>query len=119
VGQERLRPSYFFIPLLYISFLLMKPTLKSTHTSHTDHPLLKPFGFTVMNFLPQHCGTMLLTMVCGWVGWVHGWAEEWVDGWAVCEVWVGLRVGFININDMYNNDVCKGGAQGCEAYEAK
>jgi hypothetical protein len=30
--------------------------------------------------------------------------------------WVGLRVGFININDMYNNDVGKGGAQGCEAY---
>ena len=22
--------------------------------------------------------------------------------------WVGLRVGFININDMYNNDVGKG-----------
>ena len=34
-----------------------------------------------------------------------------VDGWA--EGWVGLRVVFININDMYNNDVCKGGAQGC------
>ena len=33
--------------------------------------------------------------------------------------WVGLRVGFININDMYNNDVGKGGAQGCEAYEVK
>jgi hypothetical protein len=26
--------------------------------------------------------------------------------------WAGLRVGFININDMYNNDVGKGGAQG-------
>jgi hypothetical protein len=26
---------------------------------------------------------------------------------------------FININDMYNNDVGKGGAQGCEAYEVK
>jgi hypothetical protein len=57
--------------------------------------------------------------------------KVWADGWAVCEVWVdrwaegwvdrwaGLRVGFININDMYNNDVGKGGAQGCEAYEAK
>jgi hypothetical protein len=33
--------------------------------------------------------------------------------------WVGLRVCFININDMYNNDVGKGGAQGCEAYEVK
>jgi hypothetical protein len=45
--------------------------------------------------------------------WVDGWAEEWVDGG------MGLRVGFININDMYNNDVGKGGAQGCEAYEVK
>jgi hypothetical protein len=38
-----------------------------------------------------------------------------VDRWAVCEVWVdrwaGLRVGFIKLNDMYNNDVGKGGAQ--------
>ena len=25
---------------------------------------------------------------------------------------VGLRVGFININDMYNNDVGKGGSAG-------
>jgi hypothetical protein len=29
------------------------------------------------------------------------------------------RHGFININDMYNNDVGKGGAQDCEAYEVK
>ena len=32
---------------------------------------------------------------------------------------MGLRVGFININDMYNNDVGKGGAYDYEAYEAK
>jgi hypothetical protein len=32
---------------------------------------------------------------------------------------VGLRVGFININDMYNNDVGKGGVQVYEAYEVK
>ena len=35
---------------------------------------------------------------------------------------LGLRVGFINISDMYNNDVgkgTKGRAQGCEAYEVK
>jgi hypothetical protein len=32
---------------------------------------------------------------------------------------VGLRVDFININDMYNNDVGKGGAYVYEAYEAK
>ena len=31
----------------------------------------------------------------------------------------GVRVGFINLNDMYNNDVGKGGAYDYEAYEAK
>ena len=31
----------------------------------------------------------------------------------------GLRVGFININDMYNNDVGKGVVYAYEAYEAK
>jgi hypothetical protein len=49
--------------------------------------------------------------------------KEWVDGWMEGEgkgegkgvVWVG----FININDMYNNDVGKGGAYDYEAYEAK
>jgi hypothetical protein len=57
------------------------------------------------------------------VGWVGGWFKECVGGGGLCEVWVdrwaGLRVGFINMNDMYNNDVGKGGAQGCEAYEVK
>ena len=33
--------------------------------------------------------------------------------------WVALRVGFININGMYNNDVCKGGVRVYEAYEVK
>jgi len=33
--------------------------------------------------------------------------------------WVGLRVGFININDMYNNDVGQGLVYAYEAYEAK
>ncbi len=32
---------------------------------------------------------------------------------------MGLRVGFININGMYNNDGSKGGARGCEAHEVK
>jgi hypothetical protein len=32
--------------------------------------------------------------------------------------WVGLRVGFININDTYNNDVSQG-VYAYEAYEAK
>ena len=31
----------------------------------------------------------------------------------------GVRVGFININDMYNNDVGKGVLYAYEAYEAK
>ena len=31
----------------------------------------------------------------------------------------GRRYGCININDMYKNDVGKGGAQCCEAYEVK
>ncbi len=48
----------------------------------------------------------------GWVGVGMGF-KEWVDGW------MGLRVGFIYINDMYNNDVGKGGARGCEAHEVK
>ena len=31
----------------------------------------------------------------------------------------GVRVGFIYINDMYNNDVGKGGVYAYEAYEVK
>jgi hypothetical protein len=53
----------------------------------------------------------------GWVGWVDGWMARWVglrNGWMG-----GPRVGCMSINDMYNNDVGKGGAQGCEAYEVK
>jgi hypothetical protein len=53
--------------------------------------------------------------VGGFKEWVDGWVEEWVGGgmggWVgggIGEGWVGLRVGFININDMYNNDVGKG-----------
>jgi hypothetical protein len=33
--------------------------------------------------------------------------------------WVGLRVGFIIINDMNNNDVGKRGVRVYEAYEVK
>ena len=43
----------------------------------------------------------------------NGWAVEWVDGW------VGLRVGFIKINDIYNNNVGKGGVRVYEAYGVK
>ena len=44
--------------------------------------------------------------------------DEWAERWIVGGMggWLGLRVGFININDVYNNDVGKGGAQGCEAH---
>jgi hypothetical protein len=31
----------------------------------------------------------------------------------------GVRVGFINVNDMYNNHVGKGGVRVNEAYEVK
>ena len=47
---------------------------------------------------------MLLTE--GFLGW-----DGWPEG---C-----LRVGFININDMYNNDVGKGVVYAYEAYEVK
>jgi hypothetical protein len=43
----------------------------------------------------------------------NGWAEEWVAGV------MGLRVGFMNINNMYNNDVGKGVVYAYEAYEVK
>jgi hypothetical protein len=63
---------------------------------------------------------MMLAMVLSFRAvcevWVDRWAEGWVDGWIGGRV---LRVGFINIKDMYNNDVGKGGAQGCESYEVK
>jgi hypothetical protein len=68
---------------------------------------------------------MLLTE--GFLGWVSrfkgmggsvgggmgGWPVGWVDGV------MGFRVGFININDMYNNDVGKGVVYAYEAYEVK
>jgi len=44
----------------------------------------------------------------------------WVDGMGLgMGEGMGLRVGFININDMYNNDVGKGVVYAYEAYEAK
>ena len=50
-------------------------------------------------------------------GWMGGQRDGRMDGRGVGG-WMGLRVGFININDMYNNDGEKGGARGCEAHEA-
>ena len=70
---------------------------------------------------------MLLTE--GFLGWLSrfkgmgGLVGGGMGGWSVCEAWVdgvmGLRVGFINIDDMYNNDVGKGVVYAYEAYEVK
>jgi hypothetical protein len=61
---------------------------------------------------------MLLTEgFLGWGVWADGWADGWSVGWAGGVM--GLRVGFININDMYNNDVGKGVVYAYEAYEVK
>ncbi len=51
-------------------------------------------------------GILRVRMVGGGMG-------GWVGGG------MGLRVGFININDMYNNDVGQGVVYAYEAYEAK
>jgi hypothetical protein len=57
---------------------------------------------------------MLLTEgFLGWGVWADGWAEGWAGGV------MGLRVGFININDMYNYAGRKGVVYAYEAYEAK
>jgi len=50
----------------------------------------------------------------------NGRRNGWVDGMGLgMGEGMGLRVGFININDMYNNDVGKGVVYAYEAYEAK
>ena len=51
------------------------------------------------------------------LGWPEGWVDVWSVGWV--DGVMGLRVGFININDMYNNDVGKGVVYAYEAYEVK
>jgi hypothetical protein len=57
---------------------------------------------------------MLLTEgFLGWGVWADGWAEGWAGGV------MGLRVGFININDMYNYAGGKGVVYAYEAYEVK
>ena len=50
----------------------------------------------------------------GFKQWADGWSEGWGEGWiGGFKEWVdgvmGLRVGFININDMYKMAVGKGG----------
>ena len=50
----------------------------------------------------------------------NGRRNGWVDGMGLgMGEGMGLRVGFININDMYNNDVGQGVVCAYEAYEAK
>jgi hypothetical protein len=51
-------------------------------------------------------------------GWVGGGMGGWRDGWMGCGR-IDLRVGFMNINDMYNNDGGQGGPRVCEAHEVK
>jgi len=46
-------------------------------------------------------------------GWRNGWVGGGMGGG------MGLRVGFINMNDMYNDDVGKGGVRVYEANEVK
>jgi hypothetical protein len=53
----------------------------------------------------------------GWVACGMGGFAEWVDEYL--DGVMGLSVGFININDMYNNDVGKGVVYAYEAYEVK
>jgi hypothetical protein len=56
--------------------------------------------------------------------------HEWAEGWVGLQKLIsdldmrngykgGVRVVFININDMYNNDAGKGGVRVDEAYEVK
>ncbi len=47
------------------------------------------------------------------------WAEGWLGASQRVGGGMGLRVGFININDMYNNKVGKGGVRVYEAYAVK
>ena len=64
---------------------------------------------------------------CGGMGGLDGWRDGWMGGLQklITDLDMrnghkgGVRVGIIKINDMYDNDVGKGGAQGCEAYEVK
>ena len=57
-----------------------------------------------------------------------GWRDGWVAGWVGLQKLItvldikngykgGVQVGFININDMYHDDVGKGGVYDYEAYE--
>ncbi len=52
-----------------------------------------------------------------WEGWAV--SEEWMDRWAESEDEGCVWVVFININDMYKNDIGKGGVRIYEAYEVK
>ncbi len=60
----------------------------------------------------------------GFKQWADGWSEGWGEGWiGGFKEWVdgvmGLRVGFININDMYKMAVGKGGVQAYEGHEVE
>jgi hypothetical protein len=48
-----------------------------------------------------------------------GGRDGWAEGWVGASHRVGGGMGVININDMYNNDVAKGGVRVYEAYEVE
>jgi hypothetical protein len=62
-----------------------------------------------MKFLSQHCDTKTKGFIepKGSRGGFEGGGG------------MNIRVGFININNMYNNNGCQGGVRGYEAYEVK
>jgi hypothetical protein len=56
----------------------------------------------------------LIMFFSGWVG------LQWITDLDMRNGYKGgVRVGFININDMYNNDVGTGGVRVYEAYQVK
>ena len=79
-----------------MGFFGMGSTLIDVHTLPGKLALAR-FSVQQTEGLKVGCGEMR--------GWVSGGMGGWVGGG------MGLRVGFININDMYNNDVGQESAQ--------
>jgi hypothetical protein len=82
--------------------------VNKNHYSSTGRACITQLDHAIVILLLQ---THTLQVYHTWM--VGGGMGGWVGGG------MGLRVGFININDMYNNDVGKGVVYAYEAYEAK